>query len=221
MWYVDKLMLIMKRSMLLLALSAAALPALADPVRDLVLAAQLDSANSARKLLASGLSANTRDPLSGEPVMLVALREGADGVIGVLVADKEFNPELAAPNGNTPLMMAAYKHNKRAVQALLARGAAVDQPGWTALHYAAASGDTEIAGILLAHKAAIDAESPSKLTPLMMAAREGQEQCVALLLRAGANARLRNNENLSASQIALRAEKPAIAAAIDAFLATR
>jgi ankyrin repeat protein len=205
------------RGTLLWLLACALGPASADPVRDLVIAAQLDSPGSAKKLLAAGLSPNTIDPVSGEPVLQVALREGADGVVDVLVAAKDFNPELTAPNGNTALMLAAFKHNKRAVLALLARGAKVVQPGWTALHYAAASGDAEISAILLAHHAAINAESPSQLTPLMMAAREGHPQVVDLLLRAGADARLKNNENLTASQIALRADKGAIAATIDAF----
>ena len=209
------------RGTLLLLLACAAGMAFADPVRDLVIAAQLDSPGSAKKLLASGLSANTIDPVSGEPVLLVALREGADGVVDVLVAAKDFNPELMAPKGNTALMLAAFNHNKHAVLALLAKGAIVTRPGWTALHYAAASGDAEIAAILLEHHAYIDAESPSKLTPLMIAAREGHPQVVQLLLREGADARLKNNENLTASQIALRADKPAIASAIDAFLAAK
>ena len=205
------------RGTLLWLLACAAVLALADPVRNLVLAAQLDSPGSAKKLLAAGLSPNTIDPVSGEPVLQVALREDANAVVDVLVAAKDFNPELMAPNGNTALMLAAFKHNKHAVLALLAKGAVVNRQGWTALHYAAASGDTEISAILLARHAVIDAESPSKLTPLMIAAREGHPQVVELLLRAGADARLKNNEDLTASQIALRADKSAVAATIDAF----
>jgi ankyrin repeat protein len=196
-------------------------PAWADPVRDLVVASQLDSAGAVRKLLAKGLSPNTLDPLSGEPVVQLALREGADQAFDALLADKNFNPEIMAPNGNTALMLAAFKRNKRAVLALLAKGAIVTRPGWTALHYAAASGDVEIAAILLEHHAYIDAESPSGLTPLMMAAREGQAEVAALLLREGADATLRNNERLTASQIARRAEQPRIADAIDKFLAAK
>ena len=210
-------MLNIMRGTLILLCSAMMAPVLADPVRDMVVAAQLDNPTTVRKLLAAGVSANTVDPLSGEPVVLVALREGADHVVDLLLADKAFDPARAAPNGNTALMLAAFKHNKRAVNALLARGAAVNQPGWTALHYAAASGDVEIATILLDRQAAIDAPSPSQLTPLMMAAREGQEGVVALLLRRGAATGLKNNEHLTASQIALRADKPAIAATIDKF----
>ncbi|MES2317052.1 MAG: ankyrin repeat domain-containing protein [Pseudomonadota bacterium] len=195
--------------------------ACADPVRDLVVAAQLDSAGSVKKLLASGLSPNTIDPISGEPVVQVALREDANQVVDVLVAASDFDPERMAPNGNTALMLAAYKRNKRAVLALLAKGAIVTRPGWTALHYAAASGDTEITAVLLDKHAYIDAESPSKLTPLMIAAREGHQPVVELLLREGADARLRNNEQLTAKQIAERAEKPRIVKAIDAWMASK
>ena len=151
------------RGLLLLSLLLGALPAWADPVRDLVVAAQLDSPGAVRKLLAGGLSANTVDPLSGEPVVQVALREDANQVVDVLVAAKDFDPERMAPNGNTALMLAAFKHNRHAVLALLARGAVVTRPGWTALHYAAASGDAEITAILLNKQAAINAESPSQI----------------------------------------------------------
>lgn len=212
-------MLFIMRGLLLLALACADAPAWADPVRDLVVAAQLDSPGAVQKLLAAGLSPNTVDPLSGEPVVQVALREDANQVVDVLVAAKDFDPERMAPNGNTALMLAAFRHNRHAVLALLARGAKVTRPGWTALHYAAASGDAEIAAILINRQAAINAESPSQLTPLMIAAREGHPDVVDMLLRAGANARLKNNENLTASQIAVRAGMPGIAATIDKFLA--
>ena len=198
-----------------------AFPACADPVRDLVVAVQLDNVTAVRKLLDKGLSPNTRDPVTGESVLMLALREGADAVALELIADKALKLEQTAPNGNTALMMAAFKHNKPAVLALLARGAIVTRPGWTALHYAAASGDTEITAILLDRYAYIDAESPSQLTPLMIAAREGHLEVAQLLLREGADARLKNNEKLTASQIALRAGFDRIAAAIDQHLAAQ
>jgi ankyrin repeat protein len=212
-------MLPMLRGTLLCLVLAIATPACADPVRDLVVAAQLDSAGAVKKLLAKGLSPNTIDPLSGEPVVLVALREDATHAFKVLVEAPDFDTELMAPNGNNALMLAAFKRNQPAVLDLLAKGAKVSRPGWTALHYAAASGDVEIATILLDRQAPINAASPSQLTPLMMAAREGQLPVVKLLLAKGADARLRNNERLTASQIALRADKPAIAAVIDQALA--
>lgn len=195
-------------------------PANADAVRDLVVAAQMDDPSTVKKLLAKGISPNTVDPISGEPVILLALREGSDRAIDALLADKGFELERTAPNGNTALMMAAFKRNKRAVLALLDKGAAVNRAGWTPLHYAAASGDEEIAAILLEKRAKIDAGSPSQLTPLMIAAREGKPAVAEFLLQKGANTRLKNNENLTASEIALRADHPLIAAAIERYVKT-
>ena len=70
--------------------------------------------------------------------------------------------------------------------------------------------------MLLAKGAAIDARATAGYTPLMLAAREGQESTVAVLLGAGAKVALVNSEGLNAEAIAARAEKPRIAAAIHA-----
>lgn len=183
---------------------------------------QLDDAGTVRKMLAAGtIEPNAIDPLSGESGLILALREGSAQVVELLLAQPGLKLELNAPNGNTALMMAAFKHNKAAVLALLAKGAIVNRPGYTALHFAAAAGDDEITRILLEHHAYIDAEAPARYTPLMMAAREGQESTVRVLLEAGADATLKNTEALTAAQIAARADKPLIVAAITAHLAAR
>lgn len=206
------------RLLFAIALAGTGAHAAAEPVRDFVVAAQMDSATTVKKLMKNGASPNTVDPITGQTVLILALREGADEVVTALLARPDIELERTAPNGNRALMMAAFKRNKPAVLALLAKGAVVTYPGWTPLHYAAASGDDEIVRILLEHHAYIDAESPSQLTPLMIAAREGQEAAAALLLREGADASLKNNEGLTAAQIAERADKPRIAAAIATHL---
>jgi ankyrin repeat protein len=198
---------------------AFSLPAQADPVRDLVKAAELDNPVVVRNSLSAGLSPNTIDPIAGEPILLLALREGSQQVVDVLLARPDLQLELTAPNGNTALMMAAFKHNKAAVHALLTKGAKVNRPGWSALHFAAASGDEAITRDLLARGAAIDARAPNEQTPLMVAAREGQEACVQALLRAGADVSLKSGDGFTAAQIAERADKPRIAAMITQFLA--
>jgi ankyrin repeat protein len=203
----------------LLGASLVSGAASAEPVRDFVVAAQMDNASMVRTLLKNGGSPNTVDPITGQSVLILAIREGANDVVALLLAQAGIDLELAAPNGNRALMMAAFKRNKAALLALLARGAIVTYPGWTPLHYAAAGGDDEIVAILLAHHAYIDAETPSQLTPLMIAAREGQEAAARLLMREGADATLKNNEGLTAAQIAERADKPRIAEAIGAHLA--
>lgn len=204
-----------------LAACLASVPAHADQTRDLVVAAQTDNASYVRRLLAKGASPNTVDPNTGETVLMIALREEAHNAIAELLRHPKIELERKAPNGNTALMLAAFKRNKPAVLAMIARGAIVTRPGWTALHYAAASGDTDIAAILLEQSAYIDAESPSKLTPLMIAAREGKATVAELLLREGADATLLNNERLTAQQIALRAGHDDIAGIIAKHLSAQ
>ena len=187
----------------------------AGPVQDMVLAAQMDDPATIERLLKKGASSNTVDPITGQTLLILALRDDSHRVIEQLLAAKDLQTELAAPNGNTALMMAAFKRNKQAAEALLARGAAVNRPGWSPLHYAAASGDAEIARLLLARGARIDALAPNDQTPLMVAAREGQEASVDALLSAGANTVLKNGEGLTAIQIAELADKPRISASIE------
>jgi len=125
--------------------------------------------------------------------------------------------DTPAINGNTALMMAAFKGNRPAAEALIAKGAAINRPGWTPLHYAAAAGDDAIAGLLLEHGAKIDALSPrasGSYTPLMLAAREGKEETALFLLKHGADPRLKNGEGLTAAQIAARAEHASLAKAL-------
>jgi len=217
----------MKRRHWLLAsvammLSGSALAAALPPGEvDLFRAVEQDRANSVKKSLAAGVNPNARD-LGGETALIVAIRNDANAAATVLMDQKGIDLEAKAPNGNTALMMAAYRKNQPLVTDLLRRGAKVNQSGWTALHYAAAGGSAEITNLLLDHKAQIDAESPSGMTPLMMAAREGQEDAVKVLLARGANATLKDGGfHLTASGFARKADKPWIANAIDAHLAAK
>lgn len=191
----------------------------ASEVSRFFVAVEVDSASGVKSFLDAGGDPNARDPRSGETALIIAMREESMNVFKELLRNPRLDLELAAPNGNTALMMAAFKRNKPAVLALLDRGAAVNRKGWSPLHYAAASGATDIARLLLERGAAIDALAPSDLTPLMLAAREGQESAALLLLEAGANAALVNGEGLTAAALAARADKPRIAEAVQAHLA--
>lgn len=180
-------------------------------------AVQLDDAKTVEAMIGATVNANQRNPIGGEPGLVLALREDAMRVVGVFLEHPGTNLETTAANGNTALMMAAFRRNRAAVERLLAKGARIDQPGWTALHYAAASGDDDIVRLLLARGARIDAVSPLRsgaYTPLMMAAREGQDGTALLLIAQGANAGLKNSEGLSAEQLAERAGKTRVAQAI-------
>lgn len=215
-----------KRRVLLAALAlAVASPVFAaeqteDEV-DLFRAIQLDNLSAVKKLLARGLSPNVREP-GGETALIVAMRYEAYRVAQFLMDQPGIDLEAKAPNGNTALMMAAFRQNKETVLDMIKRGAQVNQKGWCALHYAAAAGSTEITTILLDKHAYIDAESPSGMTPLMIAAREGQEKVVELLLEQGADATLKDGGfHLTAAEFAIKADKPWIAKTIKAHLAAK
>ena len=215
-----------KRRLLLTMMACAwAAPAFAaeqtDDEVDFFRAAQLNNTSGIKKLLARGLSPNLREP-GGETALIVAMRYEAYNVAKLLMDQPGIDLEAKAPNGNTALMMAAFRQNKAVVQDMIKRGAQVNQKGWTALHYAAAAGSIEVTQLLLDNYAYIDAEAPSGMTPLMIAAREGQEKVVELLLEQGADATLIDGGfHLTAAEFATKADKPWIAKTINAHLAAK
>jgi len=187
----------------------AALAATSAQVAEFFRAVQIDDPNTVKTLIAAGVDPNQPNPVGGEPALVLAVREGSMRVFRALVDVPGIQVDAPALNGNTALMMAAFKHNQPAAEALLTRGAAVNRAGWTPLHYAAASGDEAIARLLIKRGAKVDAVSPPAsggMTPLMMAAREGHPDMVAFLTEKGANPQLRNTEGLTAAQIAERAK---------------
>jgi len=190
-------------------------PALADAQADLFKAASLDNARWVRQLLAEGADPNAVDA-TGQTPLALALRENAKAAAEVLIA----HPSLAidAPNaaGETALMLACLRGHLEAALQLVARGAAVNRAGWSPLHYAASGPEPKLVAWLLDRGAAIDAPSPNRSTPLMMAARYGAADSADLLLGRGANARLRNDRDLAAADFARAAGREALAARIEA-----
>lgn len=177
-----------------------------------------------RDLLRQGLDPNTRDR-QGVPMLVKAMQQESLRVADELLNSPKIKVDLASPSGETALMYASIKGNLALVQRLLAMGASVNKPGWTPLHYAASANhehSTEIVRLLLENHAYIDAESPNKSTPLMLAAQYGSEGMVKLLLDEGADVQLRNQQGLSAVDFARRSEREFMVKMLDeAYLATR
>lgn len=183
-------------------------------------AVKQDDAATIRSLLLRGFDPDTLDP-RGRHALFMALQEGSLKVAEALVDWPRTNVEWRNPQDESPLMMAALKGHLGLVRKLIARDAHVNKPGWTPLHYAATGGHVEIMALLLEHHAFIDAESPNKTTPLMMAAYYGTREAVRLLLDEGADPLLRNQLGLSAIDFAHRANRHDVAEMIAAAVRAR
>jgi len=195
-----------RRTLMLGAVLATAFPRMvfAGAYDDFFRAVKIDNVRVVKSLLARGLDPNIIEPERGDTGMILALREDSMDVFEALLNAPNIDLEAKAGNGDNALMIASFKGNKPAVEALLAKGAEVNRPGWTPLHYAAANGHNEIVRMLLEKSAYIDAESPNKTTPIMMAARGGHIHTVKLLLDEGADASLKNELGMSAIDFAAK-----------------
>jgi ankyrin repeat protein len=187
---------------------------------DFFVAVKRDDAATINNLLRRGFDPNTIDP-SGRPGLFIALQEGTLHAAEALIAWPKTNVEWRSPKDESPLMIAAFKGYQDLVRKLIARDADVNKTGWTPLHYAATGGRVEIILLLLDENAYIDAESPNKSTPLMMAAMYGSTAAVRALLEAGADPTLRNELGLSAVDFAQRANRPDAAETIAAAIRNR
>jgi ankyrin repeat protein len=176
--------------------------AFAGAYDDFFQAVKFDDVDTVKSLLARGLDPNLVEPERGDSGLMLAVQEDSMKVFAALLDARNINLELKSRNGDNALMIASYKANRPAVEALLAKGAEVNRPGWTPLHYAAASGNQDILRMLLDKSAFPDAESPNRTTPIMMAARGGHIIAVKVLLDAGADASLKNELGMNAIDFA-------------------
>lgn len=179
-----------------------------------------DNPVALKALLARGFDANTPDP-KGQHGLYLALSEPSLKAAQVLVSWPKTDVNRLNAKGESPLMLAALKGHQDLVEQLIKRGADVNKTGWTALHYAASSGQLSIISLLIEHSAYIDAESPNGTTPLMMAAMYGTPAAVALLLQEGADPQLKNQQGLTALQFAQRANRRDAVEAISAFIRSK
>ena len=173
---------------------------------DFFVAVKRDDAKAITQLLQRGFDPNTIDP-SGRPGLFIAVQDGSLKAAEALIAWPKTEVEWHSAKDESPLMIASLKGETEIVRKLIARDAAVNKPGWAPLHYAATRGHLDMMQILLDDYAFIDAESPNKTTPLMMAAKYGSTAAVKLLLDAGADPTMRNELGLSAVDFALQSER--------------
>ena len=189
----------------------------ANSYDDFFVAIRRDDASTVTALIARGFDPNTPDP-KGQNGLMMALAEPALKAAQALLDAPKIDVNARNRQDETPLMIAALKGETGMVRELIAKGADINKPGWTPLHYAATRGHLEIMSLLLDDSAYIDAASPNGTTPLMMAASYGTPAAVKLLLDEGADPTLRNQKGLSAIDFAQRANRPDSAGLIAAAI---
>jgi uncharacterized protein len=175
----------------------------------------VDDASAVKTLLARGFDPNTPDE-SGQVALYVAVRTESNKVVATLIEHPGLKVDAVNAADETPLMMAALRGQLDNTQRLLARGAAINRPGWTPLHYAASGPEPKVVALLLDRGASVDAPSPNRTTALMMAARYGSEDSVRLLRARGADLKARNDLGLNAADFARLGGRDALFKELDA-----
>jgi uncharacterized protein len=173
----------------------------AGAYEDFFIAINRDDDWGVAKLLERGFDPNSRDP-KGQTGLILALRDDSPRVAEALWKSPALDVNVQNASGETALMMAALRGQVAWMRRLLDRGAAVHKDGWSPIHYAATGPDVKAVALLLERGAPVEASSPDKDTPLMMAARYGAEGSVDLLLARGASASVTNGRNLDAVDLA-------------------
>ena len=147
--------------------------------------------------------------------------DGSNGTSRALAEDAAAPIDERSADGFTALHLAAFFGRPEVARLLLDRGA--DPNAWATgdlyvqpLHSAVAGGHEEVAAMLIHDGADIDAPQRHGYTPLMGAAQNGMAATVQLLLARGSDPRARNDDVLTAAELAERAGHAEVAATIQA-----
>lgn len=163
---------------------AVALPVAAGVYDEILTAAELGNNAKVIELLRKGMDVNTSNP-AGDTLAMIAARNNNKDLLDFLIRNRA-NIQKRNKFGDSPVMVAAMQGHADIVKDLVDAGADIRTKGWNALHYAAYSGHTEIARMLIEH-ADLDAPGPNGQTALILAAGAGRLDVVKLLIDADAD----------------------------------
>jgi uncharacterized protein len=170
----------------------------AGPWEDLLNSIKRDDASAVTTSLLRGTDPNI-EVLDQGTMLIIAAREKSNNVASSLLKLAQVDVNKQTKTGETALMLAAFNGDLDLVKALVKRGAQINKPEWSPLHYAAANGQLSVVEFLVENHAYIDAESPNNTTPLMMAARHKHITVMRWLTENGADPTYSNQQGFSAA----------------------
>jgi ankyrin repeat protein len=139
-----------------------------------------------------------KDESGYTPLHLSLLVPTQDAALTFLL-QKGADIDARISNGETPLMIAAWKNHKNGTLKLIKKSKSISSgkcpiisetgtKGWSPLHYAARwNADTYIIKLLLQSGAEVDMAEENEATPLHFAADQGRLEAIRVLVAAGAN----------------------------------
>jgi ankyrin repeat protein len=173
-----------------------------------------------RDLLRKGMDPNRKSPNQQTPLTLAA-RENSWKAFDVLLASPKIDVNLPNSHQETPLMYTALLGDLTRTEKILSKGAKINQPGWSALHYASIKGHTKIVSLLLSKGANVNEPSPDGDTPLILAVRSGDINTVQALIKAGADPLLSNFKAQNAIETAQSEGRRSLATALEKIVESR
>ncbi len=181
-----------------------------DGATPLFLAAEQNNLPIVRALLARGVEINLGTFEAYSPLHAAA-NEGHTSVARFLI-DAKADLTKTDARGYSPIMLAAGQGHAKIVRLLANAGVRVDvatkifksdedQGGETALHRACEKGHAEMVGLLLEMDKTglmVNSVTGQGRTPLIVAAEEGQAECVKILIERGSDVHLTTKAGKSA-----------------------
>lgn len=168
----------------------------------LLLATEKNFTPIAQQLIAMGVNVNVLNDKGRNALWYAAEHRNKTLVMALLQAHSHV--DQADDQGYTPLMRAVIRNCFDCVELLLRYGADPEKQtinANTALMFAA-QGKANILALMLRSNINIKARNKNSYTPLMLAIKANCEQCVKLLLKAGANPKRKNEQGENAFDLA-------------------